>query len=42
MTDRATTATAAFDGAIEKLVVLLETKFGRMDDRHARDTIRGD
>ncbi len=41
VTDRAEAAATAFDGAIDKLVVLLEAKFGRIQDKDFRDTIRG-
>ena len=40
VTDHASTPTAAFNSALTKLGALLETKFGRMEDKDLRDTIR--
>ncbi len=41
VSEHAPLPTSAFEGAVDKLVTLLETKFGRMQDRDRRDTIRG-
>lgn len=41
VTDRAPTTRAAFDGALEKLVALLGSEFGRLKDKDLRRTIRG-
>jgi ribosome-associated translation inhibitor RaiA len=41
VTHHADTLEAALTGAIHKLQRLLESKFARLDNRDARDTIRG-
>lgn len=42
VTQHAETAEAALTGALQKLVSLLDSRFGRQSDRHHSDTIRDD
>jgi hypothetical protein len=40
VTNHASTMDQAFSGALQKLQNLLESRFGRLDDRKGGDTIR--